>query len=255
VLRVLKLTPAGAHLGGHANGRVGRRHGPLVRERGSAPKGGAHSTVCFACTAIETPENSFFTDDLLMVRQSTPKVFPRSQISGSARPFLLFGAAVLRHAAVGTKAILCRAAHRGGELGRLPVSLRACASFSPCLSLCPSFYVSPCLSLSLHGPTRQRRQLWLLSEHRAALDDPFDFFKSQRKTMAIARWCSSSRRCRRSSGPGRRRTRVRLIDALLCPSSSAASTFQRHRQAARCRLARVSGFGPHGPLLGYFGFR
>ena len=31
-----------------------------IRERGSAPKGCAHSTVCFACTASETLENMFF---------------------------------------------------------------------------------------------------------------------------------------------------------------------------------------------------
>ena len=59
----------------------------LSRKRGSAPKGGAHSTVCFACTASETPESCFFTDNLLMLWQSTPKVVPRSWISRSAAPF------------------------------------------------------------------------------------------------------------------------------------------------------------------------
>jgi len=60
----------------------------IVRERGSAPKGGAHSTVFFAYTASETLENSFFTDNLLMVWQSTPKVAPRSRISRSAAPLV-----------------------------------------------------------------------------------------------------------------------------------------------------------------------
>jgi hypothetical protein len=45
-----------------------------LREGGSAPKGGAHSTVCSACTTSETLESCFFTDNLLMVWQSTPKV-------------------------------------------------------------------------------------------------------------------------------------------------------------------------------------
>jgi hypothetical protein len=60
---------------------------PLVREGGSAPKGGAHSMLCFACTASETLENVFFTYNLLMAWQSTPKVVPRSRISRSAASF------------------------------------------------------------------------------------------------------------------------------------------------------------------------
>ena len=61
---------------------------PKVKKRGSAPKGGAHSTVCFACAASETLENMCFLKyNLLMVWQSTPKVVPRSRISRSAAPF------------------------------------------------------------------------------------------------------------------------------------------------------------------------
>ncbi len=43
-----------------------------LRKGGSAPKGGARSTVWFACAASETLGNMFFTYDLLMVRQSIP---------------------------------------------------------------------------------------------------------------------------------------------------------------------------------------
>jgi len=60
---------------------------PELRKGGSAPEGGAHSTICFAYTAGETLENMFFTNNLLLVWQSTPKVVPRSRISRSAAPF------------------------------------------------------------------------------------------------------------------------------------------------------------------------
>ena len=38
----------------------------IFRKGGSAPKGGAHSTVCFACTASETLESCFCLQKLLM---------------------------------------------------------------------------------------------------------------------------------------------------------------------------------------------
>jgi len=63
----------------------------VVRKRGSAPKGGAHSTVGFAYTASETLESCFVPDNLLMVWQSTPKVVPRIRISRSAAPFSYAG--------------------------------------------------------------------------------------------------------------------------------------------------------------------
>jgi hypothetical protein len=85
---------------------------------GSAPKGGAHSTVCFACTASETLENIFYTDNLLMVWQSIPKVVPRSRISRSATPFL--------DSPVLSTPIL-----------PLPMPRKACAETRPCCSRIP----------------------------------------------------------------------------------------------------------------------
>ena len=61
---------------------------PLIIKGGGTPKGGgAHSTVCFAGTASETLESCLFTEESLMVWQSTPEVVPRSRISRSAAPF------------------------------------------------------------------------------------------------------------------------------------------------------------------------
>ncbi len=48
----------------------------LLRKGGSAPKGGAHPTVCFACAASENLESCFFTDDLLIVWQCTQRGDP-----------------------------------------------------------------------------------------------------------------------------------------------------------------------------------